>query len=142
MHKDPLVIIDAAHNPHGMSALTKSINSEFDFEHVIAVVALFADKDAEGILNELSTMADSIVVTQNDSPRALSADKLAKIAAKFFEDKPIDVITELPKAIEFAIQKATLSNQLNEGVTAIVVTGSVFTAGRARTLLKAKGEKK
>ena len=87
-------------------------------------------------------MADSIVVTQNDSPRALSADKLAKIAAKFFEDKPIDVITELPKAIEFAIQKATLSNQLNEGVTAIVVTGSVFTAGRARTLLKAKGEKK
>ena len=142
VHKDPLVIIDAAHNPHGMSALTKSINSEFDFEHVIAVVALLADKDAEGILNELSTMADSIVVTQNDSPRALSADKLAKIAAKFFEDKPIDVITELPKAIEFAIQKATLSNQLNEGVTAIVVTGSVFTAGRARTLLKAKGEKK
>jgi dihydrofolate synthase/folylpolyglutamate synthase len=45
VYKDPTVIIDAAHNPHGAAAIAKTISSEFDFEMVIAVVAVLADKD-------------------------------------------------------------------------------------------------
>ncbi|NCV73810.1 MAG: bifunctional folylpolyglutamate synthase/dihydrofolate synthase, partial [Actinobacteria bacterium] len=50
VYTDPLVIIDAAHNPHGVAAIAQTINSEFDLELVIAVVAVLADKDADGIL--------------------------------------------------------------------------------------------
>jgi dihydrofolate synthase/folylpolyglutamate synthase len=109
IHRDPTVIIDAAHNPHGAKAITNTINSEFDFETVIGVVAVLGDKDAAGILAELSQVVDYLVVSQSSSPRALPANELAKIAAQFFT---------------------------NEGVSAVLVTGSVVSAGEARAIVR------
>lgn len=139
--KDPLVIIDAGHNPHGISALTKTIKSEFDFESVIAVVGVLADKDVDGMLRELVAMADFIVITQNQSPRAMAADKLAALAAAHFSSAQIEVISDIKIALRFAVDKANLANQVGDGVNAVVVTGSVLTAGEARVILREFGEK-
>jgi dihydrofolate synthase/folylpolyglutamate synthase len=136
-----LVIIDAAHNPHGISALAKTINSEFDFENVIAVIGVFADKDVEGILKELSNMADQIVLTQTLSPRALPAEKLANLAANYFKAEQIEVVADFNQALKFAMERATLANQVSDGVTAVVITGSVTTVGNARSILKELGAK-
>jgi dihydrofolate synthase/folylpolyglutamate synthase len=141
IYKDPLVIIDAAHNPHGISALAKTINSEFDFENVIAVIGVFADKDVEGILKELSNMADQIVLTQTLSPRALPAEKLANLAANYFKAEQIEVVADFNQALKFAMERATLANQVSDGVTAVVITGSVTTVGNARSILKELGAK-
>jgi len=141
IYKDPLVIIDAAHNPHGISALAKTINTEFDFENVITVIGVFGDKDVEGILKETSTMADQIVLTQTLSPRALPAEKLANMASDYFNAEQIEVVADLNQALKFAMEKATLANQVSDGVTAVVVTGSVTTVGNARSILKELGAK-
>jgi dihydrofolate synthase/folylpolyglutamate synthase len=141
VHKDPLVIIDAGHNPHGISALAKTINSEFDFESVIAVVGVLADKDVNGMLKELVEMADFIVITQNQSPRAMPSDELAAIASSYFKSEQIEVMPDLKLALRFALEKATLANQVSDGVSAVVVTGSVLTAGEARGILREFGEK-
>ena len=141
VYKDPLVIIDAGHNPHGISALTKTMNSEFDFESVIAVVGVLADKDINGMLKELVEMADFIVITQNQSPRAMPSDKLAAIASSYFKSEQIEVIPDLKLALRYALEKATLANQVSDGVSAVVVTGSVLTAGEARGILREFGEK-
>jgi dihydrofolate synthase/folylpolyglutamate synthase len=141
VYKDPLVIIDAGHNPHGISALTKTINSEFDFESVIAVVGVLADKDVNGMLKELVEMADFIVITQNQSPRAMPSDELAAIASSYFKSEQIEVMPDLKLALRFALEKATLANQVSDGVSAVVVTGSVLTAGEARGILREFGEK-
>jgi len=49
IHRDPTIILDAAHNPHGAKAIAETIQSEFTFDDVTGIVALMADKDALGI---------------------------------------------------------------------------------------------
>ncbi len=141
VYTDPMVIIDAAHNPHGITAIAQTIDSEFDFEIVIAVVAVLADKDADGILAKLANSVDYIVITQSTSPRALPADQLSKIAANYFKPEQIELISDLAGALTFAIEKASLANQVSDGVAAVLVTGSVATAGSARSIIRKLGEK-
>ena len=136
-----MVIIDAAHNPHGITAIAQTIDSEFDFEIVIAVVAVLADKDADGILAKLANSVDYIVITQSTSPRAFPADQLSKIAANYFKPEQIELISDLAGALTFAIEKASLANQVSDGVAAVLVTGSVATAGSARSIIRKLGEK-
>jgi dihydrofolate synthase/folylpolyglutamate synthase len=132
IYQDPTVIIDAAHNPHGAAAVAKTISTEFDFHLVIAVVAVLADKDVDGILQQLSTAVDYMVITQSNSPRALDSDELAKLASKYFKPEQIEVISDLGGAITYAIEKVNLSNQVSEAPGAVLITGSVVTAGMAR----------
>jgi dihydrofolate synthase/folylpolyglutamate synthase len=58
------------------------------------------------------------------------------VAAQFFKPEQIEIIPELRGAITYATEKATLSNQVNDGVSAVLITGSVVTAGQARSILK------
>ena len=132
IYQDPTVIIDAAHNPHGAGAIAKTISTEFDFHLVVAVVAVLADKDVDGILQQLSTAVDYIITTQSNSPRALDSGELAKIAVKYFKPEQIEVISDLEGAITYAIEKVNLSNQVSDGPGAVLITGSVVTAGVAR----------
>jgi dihydrofolate synthase/folylpolyglutamate synthase len=142
VYKDPTVIIDAAHNPHGAAAISKTINDEFDFQMVVGVVGVMADKDVDGILEALASCLDYLVVSQSSSSRAMSAPALAEIAGKYFKAEQIEVIADLPTAITYAVEKVSLANQVNEGVGAVLVTGSVVTAGVARTKLKELGSTK
>ena len=136
VYKDPTVIIDAAHNPHGAAAISKTINNEFDFELVVGVVAVLGDKDVAGILENLSGCLDYVVLTQNSSARALAADQLAQIASRYFKPEQIEVIGDLAGAITYAVEKVSLANQVSDGVGAVLVTGSVVTAGSARAILR------
>ena len=135
IYQDPTVIIDAAHNPHGAGAIAKTISTEFDFHLVVAVVAVLADKDVDGILQQLSSVVDYIITTQNNSPRALGSGELAKIAVKYFKPEQVEVISDLGGAITYAIERVNLSNQVSDGPGAVLITGSVVTAGLARGFL-------
>ena len=136
VYKDPTVIIDAAHNPHGVSAIANTLNTEFDFELVVGVVAVLADKDVAGILKNLATTLDYLVITENGSNRAMNKDELAKIASQYFKAEQIEIIGDMNSAITYAIEKVALFNQVNDGVAAVVITGSVATAGMARSIIK------
>jgi dihydrofolate synthase/folylpolyglutamate synthase len=81
-------------------------------------------------------VVDYLVVSQSSSTRALAANDLAKIASKFFAAEQVEVISELRGAITYATEKANLSNQVNDGVSAVLVTGSVVTAGEARGIVR------
>ena len=137
VYKDPTVIIDAAHNPHGVSAIANTLNTEFDFDLVVGVVAVLADKDVAGILKNLSTTLDYLVITENGSARAMNKDELAKIATQYFKAEQVEIIGDMNTAITYAIEKVALFNQVNDRVAAVVITGSVATAGMARSIIKA-----
>ena len=136
VYKDPTVIIDAAHNPHGVSAIANTLNTEFDFELVVGVVAVLADKDVAGILKNLAPTLDYLVITENGSNRAMNKDELAKIASQYFKAEQVEIIGDMNTAITYAIEKVALYNQVNDGVAAVVITGSVATAGMARSIIK------
>lgn len=129
----PTVVVDAAHNPAGARVLAASVKEAFDFRHVIAVVAVLADKDASGILMALSSVVDEVVVTRNSSPRSMDIDALAAVAAGVVGADRLQVADDLADAMEVATQRA--DTWLAEGSTGILVTGSVVTAGDVRSLL-------
>lgn len=132
----PTVFLDAAHNPHGASALATALAAEFDFRKLVGVVSVMADKDVDGILTALEPVFDELVVTHNGSPRAMDVEALANHAVAKFGDERVVVEANLADALETAIRLAEEVVEPGEAVSGagVVVTGSVVTAGNARTL--------
>jgi dihydrofolate synthase/folylpolyglutamate synthase len=133
----PTVLVDAAHNPAGMAATVAAITEAFDFRRLVAVVAMLTDKDVRGILEQLEPIADELVVTQNSSSRALGVDALAAQAVEMFGADRVTVEPRLDDALETAIRLAEDTGDDILAGTGVLVTGSVVTAGEARTLLGA-----
>ena len=134
IHRDPTVIVDAAHNPHGAKTLANTLQEEFTFGRVIAVVGIFADKDAAGIFDEIKDVIDGVIVTQSSSPRALAAKDLAKIAGQILGLDRVFIEPDLRIAIEKALSDA--NHPLEEETVGVLITGSVITVGEARKILK------
>jgi dihydrofolate synthase/folylpolyglutamate synthase len=134
MRTAPTVFIDAAHNPAGATALAQALQEEFDFRYLVGVVSVMADKDVDGILAALEPAFDEIVVTHNGSPRALDVEALALRAEERFGPERVVTAATLPDAIETAT--ALVESNDDEGFSGagVVITGSVVTAGAARTL--------
>jgi dihydrofolate synthase/folylpolyglutamate synthase len=133
----PTILADAAHNPAGMAATVAAIGEAFDFRRLVAVVAVLTDKDVHGMLEQLEPLADEIVVTQNSSIRALAADELAARAVEVFGVDRVTVEPRLDDAIETAVRLAEETGDDILAGVGVLVTGSVVTAGEARTLLGA-----
>lgn len=134
VRRDPTVILDAAHNPHGARTLANTLQEEFTFGRVIAVIGVFADKDADGIFAELADVIDGAIVTQSSSPRALPASELAKVAIKHLGNDRVFIESDLKVALEKALADA--NHPMEDQSVGILVTGSVITVGEARALLK------
>lgn len=135
MRSAPTVFIDAAHNPAGATALAQSLAEEFDFRFLVGVIAVMADKDVDGILAALEPAFDQIVVTHNGSPRGMDVAELVVRAEERFGPDRVVAAPTLADAIETAtalVEEAGESETLSGA--GIVVTGSVVTAGAARTL--------
>ena len=139
LHRDPTVIVDAAHNPHGASALAETLRSEFDFESIFCVLGILGEKDARGVLMALEPVVDRLVVTKSDSPRALPVSELFEAAVAVFGIDRVFKEEDLNSAITYAMEQVTLINQVSEGVSAVVITGSVVTAGSARVIVRKIG---
>jgi len=139
LHRDPTVIIDAAHNPHGATALADTIRNEFDFESIFCVLGILGEKDVKGVLRALEPVVDRLIVTKSDSPRALPVAELFAEAVQVFGNDRVFKEDDLNSAITYAMEQATLINQVSDGVSAVVITGSVVTAGSAREILRKIG---
>ena len=139
VHRDPTIILDAAHNPHGAAAIAETVQSEFTFDEVIGVVAPMGDKDIHGILLELEQVMDSVIVTRNSSSRSTPVEKLEKIAIEIFGSDRVFSDESLEKALERAIKDTV--RPLSEDSVGILVTGSVVTVGEARSYLRSKFSK-
>ena len=136
VHRDPTIILDAAHNPHGAKALAETLRNEFNFDEIIAVVGVFGDKDATGIFKELEPIVDHVIVTQSSSERAMPSSEVEKIASTIFGVDRVFEVQDLFQAIDKAISDSV--RPLSEATVGIVITGSVVTVGQARTYLRKK----
>ncbi|HYB69879.1 MAG TPA: folylpolyglutamate synthase/dihydrofolate synthase family protein, partial [Candidatus Bathyarchaeia archaeon] len=76
LQRDPVVVLDGAHNPAGARALAASLRAYFPGEPVTFVLGILADKDARGILSALAPLAARVVLTASTNPRAASPEAL------------------------------------------------------------------
>jgi dihydrofolate synthase/folylpolyglutamate synthase len=143
-----VVIVDAAHNPAGMAATVAALDESFDFISLIAVVAIAADKDVPAVLDQLEPVASMLVATTNSSGRAMPAEELADLAQPVFGPDRVRVAGRLDDAIELGVALADEADAMEgagavgggnpaggPGGAALLITGSVITAGEARLLL-------
>ncbi len=131
----PTVLIDAAHNPAGMAATVETVTESFGFTRLVGVVAIAQDKDVVGVLDQLEPVLAELIVTKNSSPRSAEPGELAEIAEGIFGDERVHVADRMDDAIDQAIGLAEGTGEFQGA--GVLITGSVITAGDARTLLGA-----
>jgi dihydrofolate synthase/folylpolyglutamate synthase len=123
----PTVLVDAAHNPHGVRALVGALRDSFDFDEWGVVLGVLSDKDAAGIVAEFAPVAAHVFATAPDSERAEDADAIADLAEA--HDLRVSVHRDLADAAEAARTWAAASDR-----RAVVIAGSVVLAGEALAL--------
>ncbi len=136
VRRGPTVIVDATHNPAGARATAQALAEDFTFDHLVGVVGVMRDKDVAGILEVLEPVLNEVVVTQNTTERALPASQLAELAAEVFGPERVHEARRLDDAVDLALglAEAAIPAGTSSGA-GVIVTGSVVTAGQARTLL-------
>lgn len=91
IHKEPLFVVDGAHNPAAADMLADSIEHYFKGKRLIYIMGVFRDKDYESVIRKTVHYADKILTIQTpDNPRALPAEELAQAVGRFHSDvKPM-----------------------------------------------------
>jgi dihydrofolate synthase / folylpolyglutamate synthase len=135
IRRSPTIVLDAAHNPHGAEATAAALEDSFQFDPLIGVFGVMADKDHEGVLAAFEPHLAHVVCTQNSTPRALPAEQLAVTARDIYGDDRVTVEPFLPDAIDRAAALAEEGSGSSMGTGAVLITGSVVTVGEARHLL-------
>ena len=96
----PLVILDGAHNPNGLSAFAAAVREYAPDGGRTLIIGMLADKDSSG-LEYLDGLFTRVIATNINNPRALAAEGLAERLGRFFND--IEVVDEPEKAYERAL---------------------------------------
>jgi len=120
---NPLIVLDGAQNIASMRALKEAIKENFKYKRLILVLGISSDKDVEGICNEIYDLADEIVLTKANNPRATFPETLVK----YFNAKEVHITDNAEEAKELA-QRLTKEEDL------ILVCGSLFVVGEFRNV--------
>lgn len=127
----PTVVVDAAHNPHGVGAVMATLEETFQFTRLVAVVGALADKNVEAMLTEIEPYVQAVVISPINSVRALGVEELANVARQVFDPDDVHVSASLPAAITQAVTIVESGNEPS-ATTGVIILGSVYLAGAAR----------
>jgi dihydrofolate synthase / folylpolyglutamate synthase len=122
----PLVVLDGAHNPAAADALATALPETFAGDRLHLVMAVFAEKDLDGIVRAIAPLADAGYATAVDSVRARPASEVAE--ALTAAGVPTETFDSVAEALDAA--RATASED-----DLILVTGSLYTVADARRVL-------
>lgn len=137
VRRSPTMVLDTCHNPHGARATVAALTEAFDFNPLIGVVAMMADKDVRGVLDVFAEAMTTVVVTGiSGTPRAMTPDDLAELATQAFGADRVITRQLLSDALDEAVR---LADEAGPGA-GILIAGSVYAAGEARTLLRPHAE--
>lgn len=126
----PLLVVDGAHNPDSARKLKQSLVQYFAFDRAILVIGVSSDKDVAGIISELVSLFDKVIVTRSRHPRAVSLEQL--IAA--FRRCGVEV-----QAVEAVSEALSLALSMAGARDLVCVTGSLFVVGEAIEQAKIQG---
>jgi dihydrofolate synthase/folylpolyglutamate synthase len=122
----PEIILDVAHNPAGAWALRSTLSAVYDTRRLIFVFGAMRDKAIGEVSEILFPLADRILVTQADNPRAATPEEIVQAAAR--TNAEMELAADVPSALQRAQALAG-----TDGV--VIVTGSIYVVGEAMRLL-------
>lgn len=129
VHREPTVVLDAAHNLDGALACAATLREEFTLGGTVIVVAGFLrGRDPVEMLEALGAAdAGFLIACTPDSPRAIPAPEVAAAA------DGLGIVAEAISSVDQAVHRAL---GLASPDDLILVTGSLYVVGPARTVLR------
>jgi len=124
--REPLTILDGAHNPAGAKVLAHGLEKAFAAPRAIGVIGILAGKNVDEILVELVGSFERVVITKAKSDRSIAVDELATLACKYWGEENVETASSVVLALQKSREILT-ENKLD----AIVVTGSLTVVGEA-----------
>jgi dihydrofolate synthase/folylpolyglutamate synthase len=124
--REPMTIVDGAHNPHGVRSLAKALKNSFGAPRSVGVVGILNGKNVDEMLETLSGSFERVIITASKSDRSVDKEELANMATKYWDADSITVSSSVTKAIQDA--RELLSEK---DLEAIVITGSLSVVGEA-----------
>jgi dihydrofolate synthase / folylpolyglutamate synthase len=125
----PEVVLDVAHNPAGAWALRSALSTFYEGRSLTFIFGAMRDKAIGEIADIIFPLADRVIATHAENPRAASPQQIAELGAH--AQTEILQAKSVPEALERA---CTLAG--NKGV--IVITGSIYIVGEALGILARK----
>lgn len=123
INKKPLVIIDGAHNVHGINALVENIKLYLKGQNLVFITGVLKDKDYVKMAETFAPFAKKIYTVASDNPRSLAAEEYAKVIRRFNSN-----VTSCP-SINSAINSALKYNN-------ILIFGSLSFMGEIHSYFK------
>jgi dihydrofolate synthase/folylpolyglutamate synthase len=122
----PLTLLDGAHNPDGITALTESLpeiiaSARQADGRVVAVISILDDKDASGMLRSLAPLCDALVLTSSHNPRVLPPPTLSSLLDQLAPEITID--SEIVREPHAALRRA---RELAGRDGVVIATGSLY----------------
>lgn len=113
IHKNPVVVIDGAHNPAAAKVLKDSLETYFQGKNLHFIMGVFADKDYQSVIEMTAPLAKHIITIETPgNPRALSAVKLKEAVEK------VNPSVEAAGSIREAVEKSMKNAQKDDVIAA------------------------
>ena len=122
LNRQPLVVVDGAHNGDSAHKLKESLRQYFKFEKTVLVIGMSSDKDLASIVAELAPLFKTVIATRSNHPRSMPTSRIVDEFRKLgIAAAEMDNIADaLPQALKLAGK-----NDL------VCVTGSLFVVAGA-----------
>jgi dihydrofolate synthase / folylpolyglutamate synthase len=135
VHRAPLLVLDGAHNPDGARAAAATLADEFDVAGTRRwVIGPLAGRDVDELLEAFGVRpGDHVVATTAPSPRGVPAADVAKAAEARGADA--EAVADVDAAVAAAWGAATAAGEGD----LVIVTGSLYVVGAARTACRRLG---
>lgn len=121
--REPLLVIDGAHNGESMERLVEALDELFPGRRRVVIFGASADKDLSSMFRALLPHVDLAVFTRSGHPRAADPAQLASLAQGY--GIPTAIEADIDSAVRLALELAG-----RDGLT--IATGSLFTAAATR----------
>ncbi len=122
--RNPVFLLDGAHNAQGMRAAVESLRILFPEERLNFLLGILADKDTGEMLDLLAPLAERVFVLRPNSPRAMAPAELCAL----LEERKVEA--RLCASVEEGIQAAVEAAGEKGGVCAL---GSLYLCGEVRS---------
>jgi dihydrofolate synthase/folylpolyglutamate synthase len=125
----PTTILDGAHNGASIGALMRAIGQNFNYDSMVVIFGCAADKDIDGMLDQLRLGADKVIFTTTGNPRAADPHDLL-VRFQEMTQKMAQMAPTLAEAFRIATNCVTRDDL-------ICITGSFYLVGEAKQSLHA-----
>ena len=127
LRETPTILVDGAHNAASVECLMRAIGQYIPYDSMVIVFGCAADKDIDGMMDQIVRGADKAIFTKSDNPRAARPEELAE---KYEErsGKPAQVAQTFKDALRIASSACSREDL-------ICITGSFYLVGEAKRQL-------